>query len=249
MADIAVVADDVDLQSFEDPTLVEGLPGIGLVGKIAADHLVDAFEMTHYANVHCDDVPKVAVYAEGDATLQTPVRVFADPAHDLLVLRSDVPVSPGAASEMATCLGEWFADEGVFPVYLSGVPEEKADDVPDIYGVGTGSGTERLREADVAVPDEAGVVSGPTGALLNHAVEAGYGAACLVVESDPRFPDPEAARALIKHGIEALADVEVPVDDLVDHAEEIREAKEQLAKRMQESDEESTQAQPLRMYQ
>lgn len=249
MADIAIVADDVDPESFEDATLVEGLPGIGLVGKIAADHLVDEFEMTHYANVHCADVPKVAVYNEGDPTLKTPVRVFVDAERELLVLRSDVPVSPGAASEMAVCLAEWFEADGVFPIYLSGVPSEKGDDAPDIYGVGTGGGPDRLRDADIAAPDETGLVSGPTGALLNHAVEEGYGAACLVVESDPRFPDPEAARALIKHGVEPLADVEVPVDDLVDRAEEIREAKEQLAKQMQEADEESTQAQPLRMYQ
>ncbi len=249
MADITVVADGVDVESFENPVLVEGLPGVGLVGKIAADHLVDHFEMTHYGNVHCDDVPKVAAYGGGDSTLRTPVRVYADSERSLLVLQSDVPLSPHAGTQMADCLHEWFTDAGVFPIYLSGVPEEKTDEVPAVYGVGTGAGTDRLRDADVPAPDEAGLVSGPTGALLDHAVESGYDAAGLVVESDPRFPDPEAARSLIKNGIEPLSDVEVPVDDLVDRAEEIREAKEKLAKRMQEADEESTQAQPLRMYQ
>jgi len=84
---------------------------------------------------------------------------------------------------------------------------------------------------------------------LSHAVEHGRPAVGLVVESDPRFPDPEAARALITGGIEPLADVDVAVDDLVDHAEEIRAAKERLAKRMQEAGDESTQARPLGMYQ
>ena len=249
MARISVVSDETDVDAFEDATMVEGLPGVGLVGKIVADHLVDHFGMTHYANVHCDDVPKVAVYAEGDSALQTPVRLYADTDHELLVLKSDVPISPGAAATMADCIDGWFTENEVFPIFLSGIPHEKTDDVPKLYGVGTGSATDRLAAADIDAPDEAGIVSGPTGALLNHAVESGQSAACLVVQSDPRFPDPEAARALIKHGVEPLSGVSVDVDDLVDHAEEIREAKERLAKRMQEVDEESTQAQPLRMYQ
>jgi uncharacterized protein len=80
-------------------------------------------------------------------------------------------------------------------------------------------------------------------------VETGRTAIGLIVESDPRFPDPEAARVLIKNGIEPLVGIEVPVDDLVDRAEQIREAKERLAKRMQSGGEESTQARPIGMYQ
>ncbi|ERG98001.1 MAG: archaeal enzymes of ATP-grasp superfamily, partial [Haloquadratum sp. J07HQX50] len=71
----------------------------------------------------------------------------------------------------------------------------------------------------------------------------------LIVESDPRFPDPEAARVLIKHGIESLLEREVPVSDLTDRAEQIRETKDRLAKRMQDANDESTQARPIGMYQ
>ncbi|MEF8882717.1 MAG: PAC2 family protein, partial [Halapricum sp.] len=51
MAHVNVHREDLD---FDEPVLVEGLPGLGLVGKIAADHLVDTFEMDHYASIHCD---------------------------------------------------------------------------------------------------------------------------------------------------------------------------------------------------
>ena len=40
---------------FESPTLVEGLPGVGLVGKIAVDHLVETFDMQHYARFTATD--------------------------------------------------------------------------------------------------------------------------------------------------------------------------------------------------
>ncbi|QCC47408.1 proteasome assembly chaperone family protein [Halobellus limi] len=247
MARISVLADDV---SLSNPSLVEGFPGVGLVGKIAADHLAEEFEMTHYGNVHCDSLPKVAVYQENDTELQPPVRLYADEERDLLVLQSDVPVQPQAAAELADCLAGWFDDHGVTPIYLSGIPREKSTGVPSLYGLGVGAGVDLVADVGIAAPSETGLVSGPTGVLLNAAVEADRTAVGLVVESDPRFPDPEAARILIKEGIEPLTDVEVPVEDLVDRAEQIREAKERLAKRMQEaSEEESTQARPIGMYQ
>jgi len=234
---------------LDEPIMVEGLPGVGLVGKIAADHLVETFDMVHHANVHCEGVPRVAMYEEGKPALQTPVRLYAAPDHDLLVLRADVPISPPAATKFAECFDSHFDGESVFPVYLSGIAREAADEVPGLYGVGVGAGVDRLEEVGVEVPDEAGIISGPTGALLSHAIENDADAAGLIVETDPRFPDPGSARVLIKEGIEPLTDLEVPVDNLVERADEIQNAREQLAKRMQEADEESSQARPLRMYQ
>ncbi|AUV81891.1 3-isopropylmalate dehydratase [Salinigranum rubrum] len=245
MAHVDVLA-SVELDA---PAMVEGLPGVGLVGKIAADHLVEELGMVHYANVHCETLPKVAVYQQGDATLHPPVRLYADPGTNLLVLQSDVPISPAAAQEFADCIGDWFDDDRVFPIYLSGIGREKSETVPAMYGVGVGDGIERLDAVGIETPSETGLVSGPTGALLNDAVEHGRDAVGLVVESDPRFPDPAAAQVLIRDGIEPLADVDVETDSLVERAEEIRAAKERLAKRMQDAGEESSQARPLGMYQ
>ncbi|ERG94826.1 proteasome assembly chaperone family protein [Haloquadratum walsbyi] len=248
MAQLDVLTDAADV-SLTDPSLVEGLPGIGLVGKIAADHLVAEFDMTHYANVHCETIPAVAVYEESDPTVQSPVRVYTDDEHDLAVLQSDVPIDPEAATEVATCLSTFIDETAMIPIYLSGVPREKAETVPSLYGFGVSGGVNRVQQADIDLPDETGVISGPTGALLNDAVVSNRDAIGLVVESDPQFPDPEAARVLISDGIEPLIDIDVPVDDLVDRTEQIREAKERLAKRMQEGGEESTQARPIGMYQ
>ncbi|WP_251343307.1 proteasome assembly chaperone family protein [Haloplanus halophilus] len=247
MSGIEVLRDDVSLDA---PTLIEGLPGVGLVGKLATDHLAETFGMVHYANVHCDGLPPVATYEGGDRELTTPVRLYADRERDLLALRSDVPVSPAAAQEFATCLSEWYTDGEVTPVYLSGIGRERdEEETPALYGVGIGEGSERLAAVGIEAPEESGVVSGPTGALLSHAVRTGRTAVGLIVESTPQFPDPEAAARLIEEGIAPLLGVEMPVDDLRDHAEEIRRAKRRLARQMQEAEETSSQARPLGMYQ
>jgi len=244
MAQIEVVSD----MELESPVLVEGLPGVGLVGKIAADHLVREFDMDHYASCHCEGLPKVAVYQKGDPAVRPPVRIYADEERDLLVLQSDVPVSPERASSFSTCVTGWIAEEDVTPIYLSGLAEEK-DGVPTMYGISTGESDRLLAEHGIDSPSESGLVSGPTGALLADANSADVDSVGLVVQANKQFPDPEAARVVIVNGIEPIAGVDVGTEQLVDQAEEIAQAREKLAKRMQEAEEESSQAQPLGMYQ
>jgi uncharacterized protein len=246
MAQIAVLDDEIEL---DEPTLVEGFPGVGLVGKIATDHLIEAHEMIHYANVHCDGIPRVAVYQESDPSLTTPVRLYVDPDADLVALRSDVPVAPGAATEVAGCLDGWFDETGTFPVFLSGLGKEKSEEPPALYGIATGDGGEALTRAEIGAPPESGLVSGPTGAMLAESLECGRDAVGLVVESDPQFPDPEAAKILIRDGIDPIAGTETATADLVEQATEIRNAKQSFAKQMQEATEESSQAEPLKMFQ
>jgi uncharacterized protein len=245
MATIAVHRDDIDL---ETPTFVEGLPGVGLVGKIAVDHLVDSLDMTEYATCRCEGLPEVAVFQEGESTYRPPLRVYADEERDLLALKSDVPVSPNAADDFADCLSEWLDSMNADPLFLSGLPAEK-DGVPELYGVATDESVSLLDDHGIAPPTQSGVVSGPTGALLYQAERTGLGAVGLVVQSNRNFPDPEAARVLLVDGIGPIASVDVETDTLVEQAEEISAAREELAKQMQDAGDESTSARPIGMYQ
>jgi Archaeal enzymes of ATP-grasp superfamily len=223
---------------------------VGLAGKIAADHLVATLATEEYATVHCDGLPRISVYQDGDRGVHQPVRMHAPADHDgPLVLTSDVPVSPSSAEQFAACVTGWFDEHDFTPLLLSGLPAEKDDEPPSVFGVASGEATTRLEQAGIDTPTGRGAVSGPTGALLNHADMVDLDAIVLVVESDPQFPDPEAARQLITDGIEPLTGIEVPVDDLIDRAEEIQESREKLAKQMKEAGDESSKAEPLRMYQ
>lgn len=244
--------------SLAEPVLVEGLPGVGLVGKIAADHLVESFGMTHYADVHCESLPKSAAFGPGERGIRTPVRLYADPGRDLLVLQSDVPVSPRAATEFAECIAEWFREESVVPVYIAGLTrerpvggtaEESDEKRQDVFGISSGNGAAILDRVSIPEPGDAGIVSGPTGALLNHALATNLTAVGLVADCDPQFPDPLAARTVLEQGVAPITGVDVPTADLEAHAGRIQRAKERLARQVREEDENSSQAQRLRMYQ
>ena len=236
---------ELDLDS---PWLVEGLPGAGLVGKIAADHLVEQFDMEFVAGIHCSGLPKVAVYRGEDSSLRPPVRIYVDEGRDLLVLQSDIPVSPSSASDFAGCITEFLAEHDATPIYISGLDEER-EGTPEVYGVGVDEGTDLVADAGIVPPRQGGLVSGPTGALLATAEERDVDAVGLVAQTNAQFPDPEAARAVLRGGVVPLTGIEVETDSLVEHAEEIRKAREQLAERLQDAGDESSQAQPIRGFQ
>lgn len=233
---------------LDAPTLVEGLPGAGLVGKIAADYLVETFDMPHVADVRCDGLPKVVTYRGGDPATRAPVRLHADAERNLLVLASDVPVSPSAAPEFADCITGWLRDHDVFPVYLSGLTEER-EGSPEMYGIATGGATDRLEEASASAPPEGGLVSGPTGALLARADEVGFPSICLITPTEGQFPDPEAARAALDGSIAPLTGLEIDTGTLIERAEEVRAARERLTKQLQEAGDESSEATPIRGFQ
>ncbi|MCQ4332292.1 PAC2 family protein [Natronomonas sp. F2-12] len=246
MARIQIHTDHLE---FDDPVLIEGLPGAGLVGKIAADHLIETLGMTYYGSLHCEGLPQVAVYEGESSVVRPPVRLYADEAAELLALQSDVPVSPTQASEFADCVTGWVDSNDVLPLYLSGLGEEK-DGAPELYGIATGSAEPVLEEAGIVPPRGGGMVTGPTGALLHRATETGLDSVGLIVQTNPQFPDPEAARTILEHGVGPIADVEVDTGRLIERADEIQNAREQLAERLQEvGRDESTEAQPIRGFQ
>lgn len=54
MSRVSVEAPDIDL---DEPMLIDGLPDMGLVGKVVTDHIVGEFGMEYYAGVHCEGIP------------------------------------------------------------------------------------------------------------------------------------------------------------------------------------------------
>ena len=225
-----------------------GWHGTGPVKTVAKVHLVEELDLEWVGSCYCDGLPEVAVYRGESMETMPPVRIYGDEERDLLVLQADVPVSPSQASAFTGCLVGWLESESVFPVFLSGLPEEKSD-VPGVYGIATGDGADRLADTDVTPPEQGGLISGPTGALVHAANKRNLDGVALIAQSEVQFPDPEAARAVIRRAIEPLIGIDIETDTLVERAEEIRAARERLAQQVHEGDDESTKATAIRGFQ
>jgi len=247
-----VVIHDEQLR-LRNPVFVDGTPGLGLVGTITTDHLIEEFGMTYFASIECPSLPPSVSYNRAATQVLSPVRVYADEKRNLLTLQSDVPVSPTTVADFANCFNQLLVDLSALPLYVSGLGRRVEDDSEReraLYGIGTGNADQLLQRYNIEPPAEDGLWSGPTGALLNVARKTGMTALGLIVESDPEFPDPEAACTLIERVVEPIADVRVNVESLRDQAEVIRDEKKAFAEQMEYPErDESSKAESLRMYQ
>lgn len=152
--------------ALTDPLLVDGLPGVGLVGKIATDYVITQRDMQYVGDVTGGELPKLAVFERQDPEIKSPVRLFADTELDLLALRSDIPISNVTIPTFASGLNRWLKELGVTPVYLSGYPGNPApESKTTVYGVGTGPAVSDLSAAEIPPPVGSGMISGPAGAL------------------------------------------------------------------------------------
>lgn len=242
----------VDVQkpdlAFDDPMLVDGLPGKGLIGKLVVDHLIEEFEMDYYAGVHCEGVAPMAAYRANESAVRPPVQLYADAENDLLVLSSDIPISPSSAPAFADCIVDWLRGQKVAPIFLAGLDgmtdlDENARS-RDLYGISTGDGDALLDAAGIDPPQQPGVVTGPTGALLERASEVGIDGVGLLVESGGEFPDIDAAEIVIDDGIEPLVGVEIDTTPFVNRTIEMSPIAESVLGQMRESGEASSGAQP-----
>ncbi|MFC7080862.1 proteasome assembly chaperone family protein [Halorussus caseinilyticus] len=230
--DIEAVADP----DLRDPVLVEGLPGVGHVGKLAADHLVEEKESELVRRVYSEHLPpQVSVSDDGTTELAcAEIHAVELEDRDLLVLTGDHQASDNAGHYRLTGAfldaAESFEVETVYA--LGGVPTGELMDEYAVVGAATDADfVAELEDAGVEFREDepAGGIVGTSGLLLGLGERRGLRATCLMGETSGYLVDPKSARAVL----EVLEDVlgfEVNFDSLEERAEEM----EDVANKIQE---------------
>jgi uncharacterized protein len=217
----------------EAQTLVEGLPGHGLVAAIAVDQLTTQLGLDHHGNVVSDAFPPVTSFKDG--RVRDAVRVYAGDDPPVMTLQSDVALPEASLDALSRCILDDLTAEFDRAVFIAGAPAESEEEIGEVFGVATTAAVEeQLRAAGVALGDGQGLVGGVTGALATACYHDGVPAAVLVVKANPFLPDPGAARALIDDALEPLVEFDVDTTALAEQADEIRAQMEQIAQRYQQ---------------
>ncbi|GAB3414437.1 proteasome assembly chaperone family protein [Haloparvum alkalitolerans] len=226
--------DDIDIETvadpdLEDPVLIEGLPGVGHVGKLAAEHLLEEFDSELVRRVYATEFPpQVNVDDDGVASLTcAEFHAVETEGADLLVLTGDHQAATnGGHYELTSAfldVAESFDAERAYA--LGGVP---TGELVEEYTVLGAMSDESMREAldDAGVefrPDEpAGGIVGVSGLVLGLGARRGFEAACLMGETSGYLVDPKSARAVLEVLQELLA-FEVDFESLEERAEEMEE--------------------------
>lgn len=224
------------------PTLVEGLPGHGLVAAIAVGQIREQLSLEHHGNIRSRSFPPAVTFADG--LVQDLVRVYAGTDPDVLTLQSDLALPPSAWRPLAECVIDQCAEEFDRAIFLTGVPAESESRLGDVAGVGTTPEMrDELADAGVELATDPGLVGGVTGALVERCYHAGVPAMVLVVRAHPFLPDPGAAQQVIEEALEPLVDFDIDTTELREQSDEIRARMQQLSEQyeqMQREQQETT---------
>ncbi|GAB7089818.1 proteasome assembly chaperone family protein [Halorubrum luteum] len=227
MNDIEI--DEVATPALDDPVLIEGLPGVGHVGKLAAEHLLEEFDGELVRRVYSTEFPpQVNVDDEGTTELTcAEFHAVETPGSDLLVLTGDHQAGTNAGHYALTStfldVAEEFGVERAFA--LGGVPTgELVEEYTVLGAVSTPEIKDGLTDAGVEFrPDEpAGGIVGVSGLVLGLGDRRGMASACLMGETSGYLVDPKSARAVLEI-LETLLEFEVGYDSLEERAEEMEE--------------------------
>lgn len=221
---------------LNDPVLIEGLPGVGNVGKLAADHLINELDAEKIAQIHSKHFPpQVLMHDNGTVRLvNNEVYLWRNPdgGSDLVILIGDYQgLTAQGQYELASGLLDIMDDLGVGRFYTLG-GYGTGEILEDVRVLGAATEEPLVKEmekhgVEFSKDEPGGGIVGASGLLLGLGKTRGIKGICLMGETSGYLVDPRSARALLEI-LDELFGLELDFSDLEDRAEQMDELTQQL---------------------
>lgn len=221
------VLEDVEL---DNPIFIEALPGMGHVGKLAADHIIDELNATKFAEIYSPTFPPQVIVKE-DGIIENMINELyyikdvGEDNLDLIILVGNTQsVSPEGQYLVCKEILEFVEPLKISRIFtLGGMGTGQPIENPKVYGAATDEANiELLKEAGVEIRSNDGGIVGASGLFLGLAVRNGINGSCLMGETPGYFIDAESAEAMLNK-FAALLNFEINTDKLEERAEETRQ--------------------------
>ncbi len=226
---------------LKDPVFIEGLPGIGHVGKLVADHLVKELKAEKIVEIYSHHFPPQVMVLE-DGTIRMPKNeVYAwksdGEAPDLLILVGDFQsISNEGHFELVNAYIDIAKKFGAKRIYtLGGYGVGKLVEEPYVIGAANSPKlVEELKGYGVKFePGEpGGGIIGASGLLLGVSELEGIEAACLMGVTSGYMVDPKSAKVVLDV-LSKMLNLKVSAEALEERAKEMERIIAQI-KEMQE---------------
>jgi uncharacterized protein len=197
-----------------------GFPDVGLVGVIAASHLISELNLTEVAYLDSRLLPPLIVLHEG--LPHSPIRIFGN--HDILLAVSETAISADVIYPIMHALISWGRSKNVkMMISMSGIPVQDRRDIEKLKVFAAGSSPEMLKmvqDKGIEILKE-GYMVGPQAIMMQYCARTGVPAVTLLAQCFFNYPDPEAAAEILKE-LANITGIKVDVSKLLKKGEEIR---------------------------
>ena len=213
-------------------TMILGFPDVGLVGVIAASHLIDELKLVEVAYVDSELLPPLIVLHDGMP--HSSMRIFAE--RNIVLVISETPIPAEIIYPITNALVDWGKKKSVkMMISLSGLPIQERQDAQQLK-VFTAASTQemiKLAEAKGVEIMREGFMVGPQAVMLQRCSHIGMPAMTLLAQCFYNYPDPEAAAAVLNE-LAKITGTRVDVAKLIEKGEEIRLRARDMMKRTQQ---------------
>lgn len=191
---------------LEKPVLVEGLPGLGLVGKLGADHLIHELKAKKFAELYSTDFPP-QVMIQDDSTLRMRRNEFyywqaeKDNQSDVIIIvGDDQGLTVQAQYNICDAILNTVENYGTKMLYtLGGYGLQKLSKSPKVFGAVTDKDMIRqFKKHGVIFQKVPGAIVGAAGLLLGLGQLRGMKGICLMGETHGNYIDARAAKNVLK---------------------------------------------------
>jgi len=216
------------------PILIEGLPGVGNVGKLVAEHIIHELGAEKIVEIYSWHFPpQVLVNDDGTVRLcKNEVYAWKSKNLDLLIVSGDQQSVTNEGHYLITeTLLDLAQQYGVSRIYtLGGYGIGQLVEKQMVLGaVNDAELVEEMKKYGVEFREEepGGSIVGASGLLLGLGGQRGIPAVCLLGLTSGYLVDPKSAQAVLKILGNAL-NLEIPMQALEDRAEEMEKVVERL---------------------
>ena len=223
------------------PYLVEGFPGIGLVGTISANYLVEKLGMELFGYVtseHFSPISSIHNY-----TPLHPARIYKSKKHNLIVLFSELIIPMKAIYPLSREILAWAKKRRAKQIISLGGINIKGDQ-DTVYGIASMSLLgQKLERKGVKLIRE-GVTTGVSGVLLAECATRNFPAISLLSEAQADYMDPRGA-ALVLNALSDIINLNLDTSELIKQGKELETNVKQLLAQAKGVDEEYKKATTL----
>ena len=215
--------------TLKDPILVEGLPGVGHVGKLVADHMVEELDAEKIMEIYSPHFPPQVMVKEDGTIRQVRNEIYAyhgrEGEPDLLIIVGDYQSATNEGHyELCGIFLDLAESYHVKRIYaLGGYGTGQFVDKPTVMGAATSIElvTEMKDKGVVFHENEpGGGIIGVSGLLLGLGALRGMDAVCLMGVTSGYLVDPKAATEVLRILCRILG-IEVDVHALEERATEM----------------------------
>jgi len=230
----SIVIEDLSVKIKEGATFILGFAGIGLIGPIVANQLIEQIpDIQEIGFVTSEYLPPIAVFYHGE--LRHPFRLLYSPQNNIIVGICEVPFQVSTAyNDLAKTLNNWCLNDDVKAkeiVIFQGMPQRGIIDDYPVYYAAEALMVEKLEKFGIEKVEK-GIIVGPEATVLNEALTNRINAYALftpVLE----IPTPEGAAAILEV-LNQIYNLNIETKNLIEEGKEIKAKMLELAEKAQQ---------------